>query len=161
MACRYGKLRRMAEANPEKMISSKRLQPKVLRRDLLNARWNSFFVDFSGHFELSFSRSLFITGKSSLEISIPEHVTTQKVFVFNKAKAVLDFNTQQHRPKILQVHIYDHAEVYVDAGNYVSVFVRFMSPDGRATVKIDDTCTVTKSIFDRAGLIAAEAVRTS
>ncbi len=154
----YSLLRLGAENEPEKLIKSSDMLAQVLRADPESAHLDCFFVDHKEHFERHFHESVFIAGESNVQLSVQKHTLLQKVFVFNDSKVVIDFNTRTNEPKILQVHLYDSAEVYIDAGNNVDIFVRFFSGKAKANVKTDISCTLVKSNYNSTGLIKSVKV---
>lgn len=154
----YSILRLGAENEPEKLIKSSQMLAQALRADAESAHLNCFFVDHKEHFERHFHESVFIAGESNVHFSVQKHTLLQKVFVFNDSKVVIDYNTRTDTPKILQVHLYDSAEVYIDAGNNVDIFVRFLSGKAKANVKTDISCTLVKSNYNSSGLIKSVKV---
>lgn len=155
----YSLLRLGAENEPEKLIKGSETLQQALRTDPESAHLNCFFVDHKEHFERHFYESVFIAGESNIEMTIQKHTLLQKIFVFNNSKVVIDYNTRSNEPKILQIHLYDSAEVYIDAGNHVDIFVRFLSGNAKGTVKTDNTCTVVKSTYDSTGIIKSVKVK--
>lgn len=155
---KFSILRTEAENVPEKLIKNSKKLPEFLKKNVGEAHLHSYFVDHKEHFEKHFHESVFIAGESNIEISIQKHTLLQKIFLFNNSKAVIDFRTHAGEYKILQVHLYDEAEVYIDAGNNVDIFVRFLSGKAKANVKTDISCTLVKSNYNSSGLIKSVKV---
>lgn len=150
---KFSILRTEAENGPEKLIKNSKKLPEFLKKNIEEAHLHSYFVDHKEHFERHFHESVFIAGQSNVEISIQKHTLLQKIFLFNNSKAVIDFRTNADEYKILQVHLYDEAEVYIEAGSNVDIFVRYMSGKAKGNVKADYTCNVVKSNYDNTGLV--------
>ena len=155
---KFSILRTEAENGPEKLMKNSKKLPEFLKKNMEEAHLHSYFVDHKEHFERHFHESVFIAGESNVQLSVQKHTLVQKIFIFNDSKVVIDFNTKTNMPKILQVHLYDNAEVYIEAGNNVDIFVRFLSGKAKANIKTDLTCTVVKSNYDCTGLVKSVKV---
>lgn len=156
---KFSILRTEAENGPEKLIKNSKKLPEFLKNNMEEAHLHSYFVNHKEHFERHFYESVFIAGESNIEMSIQKHTLLQKIFLFNNSKAVIDFRTHADEYKILQVHLYDDAEVYIEAGSNVDIFLRYMSGNAKGNVKADYTCNVVKSTYDSTGIIESVKVK--
>lgn len=150
-------LRKNAIWNPEKFIELSDKIEKALKDFPSVCNAHQYYVD---HKERMFTHTdrYFFTGESNVELMVLSGEDTLRIFAFKNSKVVIDFDNESSQIKVLQVHLYDEAEVYVETANDIMVCMRYFSPNAKGTVKTDDTCRVVMSYYDKNGIIESKKV---
>lgn len=103
---------------------------------------NGFYLDHKADLNYMFYLSPIFLGESNVQLDITNSSPAQRVTLFNKSSAVINFDPGDNKSRTLTIFLYDQTEAYIDAPNCGIIEINIMSPFASATVKANEKCTI-------------------